>query len=746
MTRGLYKIGKLFATHRWLVLTVWLVILAATVTWASNLSAVLKNNYDIPGTQAQTAQDVLSSDFPQIAGQAATVVFQADSGPITAPAKQQYVAQVLQGVQGLDHVETVTNPYQVANGQMANVSPDGTTALATVYYDNGYQVTTADTGLMTDKINSYESAGQTAGVNVTPGGNTYFTTANTSGDDKKSEVLGVSAAIVILLIAFGSALAMGLPLITALFGLGVGLSVIHLVANWLEVSIIGPTVATMIGLGVGIDYALFVVNRYRENRKDGFDKTDAIGRTTATAGQAVIVAGLTVIIALMGLFLIDIPIISSIAYTAAISVGTAILVAISLMPALLGILGDKIEKANLHHLFKRTGFDHSWANGWAKKVVRYPLWIGLAALIVYVVLIIPVKSIELGPPGENTIPTDNTQRIAYNIISDKYGVGRNGPILLVEQLPTGQSQQQIQAGLTKISQAVQQTSGVASVTYPSLNADKTVAVQAVIPTTSFSSVETEELVNNLQDTVLPKASEGTGFTVQTGGFTATFIDMADKIKQQMPMFIGAVIAVAFLLLVVVFRSLFVPLIAACMIALSALATFGVMVAVFQWGWLSSLIGLDGTGQLVSYVPIMIFAILFGLTMDYEIFLVSRMRESYSETHKNERAVVAGLTRSARIIVAAALIMFCVFASFNTQFSAVIKMFGTGLAVAILIDVFLARMILVPALMKLGGKATWWFPGWLEWIPDMHFEDSSVLDTDKSKKASKSSKARSRQKA
>lgn len=741
MTKGLYKLGRLFAARKWSVLAVWVIIIAGMVIWAHSLSATLNNDYNIPGTQAQAAQDVLSADYPQIAGQAATVVFQAGSGKITDQAKQQYVSQVLQGVKGLAHVETVTSPYQVVNGQMTNVSQDGTTALATVYYDNGYQVTADDIDAMTAKVDSYASAGQAVDASAVPGGNTYFTNANTNASDKKSEVLGVSAAIVILLVAFGSAVAMGLPLLTALFGLGVGLSIIHVVANWFNVSLVGPTVATMIGLGVGIDYALFVVNRFRENRQDGFDKLEAIGRTTATAGQAVIVAGLTVIVALMGLFLIDIPIISSIAYAAAITVGVAILVANTLTPALLSIFGDRIEKLNLHHAFKRTGFNHDTAKRWGSAVTRHPFRFGLAALAVYVVLIIPIKSIELGPPGENTIPKDNAQRVAYNIITDKFGVGRNGPILLVEQLPSGQTQQQIQASLTKISQAVQGTSGVASVSYPSFNQGNTVAVQAVIPTTSFSSVQTEDLVNNLQDNVIPNAVQGTGFDVKTGGFTATFIDMADKIKNQMPVFIGAVIAVAFVLLLVVFRSLFVPLVAALMIALSAGATFGVMVAVFQWGWLSNLIGLDGTGQLVSYVPIMIFAILFGLTMDYEIFLVSRMRESYSEAHDNREAIVAGVTRSARIIVAAALIMFSVFASFNTQFSAVIKMFGTGLAVAIVVDVFLARMILVPALMKVGRGATWWFPKWLEWIPDMHFEDSSVLDPGKPKASKKTGRHR-----
>lgn len=734
MTRALYRLGKIFATHKWIVLAVWIAIIAGSITWANTLNAELRNDNSVPGTNAQTAQDILNADFQQIAGTSATIVFRADPGQIIGTDQQQYVSTVLQGVSSVENVDTVTNPYQVVNNQTPNISQDSTTALATVYYTPNFLVNSSTTDELSSKINSYASAGEAVNVTAIPGGNAYFTTANSDANDKSSEIIGISVAVVILLIAFGSVIAMGLSLLSAGFGLGVGLSLIYVLANWLDISSVGPTVATMIGLGVGIDYSLFIINRYRENKRDGFDKIEAIGRAIGTAGQAVVVAGLTVIAALLGLFLIDIPTISSIAYSSAITVAVAILVANTLLPALLSISSKKIEKINVHRLFGRSGFDISMAKSWGETVTKHPLKFVIGALIVYAILIIPAKSIELGPPGENTIPPDNSQRIAYNIITSEFGVGYNGPILLVEQIPSGQSQQQVQASINQVTQSIQSTDGVAAVTFPSFNSDSTVAVQAVIPTTSFSSVETEDLVNNLQNNVIPSASQGTELEITTGGFTATFIDMAEKIKDKMPIFIGTVILFAFLLLVVVFRSILVPLIAAFAITLSALATFGVMVAIFQWGWGQELIGLDSTGQLVSYVPIMIFAILFGLTMDYEIFLVSRIREAYLESGNNKKAIIMGLAKSGRIIIVAALIMFSVFASFNSQFSAVIKMFGTGLAAAILIDVFLARLILVPALMTLGKDKTWAFPKWLSWIPDLHFEDSSVLDKKSNKKS------------
>lgn len=730
MTNALYRFGKLLARHRILVLFVWLSLLATVVALAIKLDSSLKDNYSLPNTQSQQAQDILSSQFPQAAGTSATIAFQATQGNIADPAKQQYVAEVLKQVMTLQGVAGVSNPYQEVQGQMPNVSKDGTTALSTVSYQSTVAVDTQLADALTNAVNGFSQQGAAVSATAIAGGNLYFVTANGSGSDAESELIGIIAAVVILLIAFGSVVAMGLPLISAILGLGASVSGIYIIASRFEVSSIGPTVAIMIGLGVGIDYALFMVNRYRENLQEGYESEEAVGRTVGTAGQAVIIAGLTVIIALLGLLLIGIPIMSSISFAAAVGVGVAIITANTLLPAMLGVANHGIERFNLHKLFKRSGFNHQWANKWAKIVTKHPVWFGLGALAIFALLIVPVKDMQLGPPGENTIPAGNPQRQVYDIISEKYGPGYNSPFLLVETIPGGQSPEQIQATIQKISLSVMQTSGVAAITPPTFNATGTVAVQAIIPTTDPSSIQTQNLVNTLQDSVLPPATNGSGVSTYIGGLTATFVDMAEKISSKMPLFIATVIGLAFILLVFVFRSLFVPIVAALMIALSALATFGVMVTIFQWGWFKDIIGLSSTGPLVSYVPIMVFAIMFGLSMDYEIFLVSRIREKYTEGEGNTESVVHGVTMTARIIIAAALIMFCVFASFNAQENMVVKMFGTGLAAAILIDVLVARMILVPATLALGKKTTWWMPKWLHKMPDMHFEDSTALPSTK----------------
>ncbi len=728
MTIILYKFGKLLARHSVIVFVLFVIGVASLIYWAKDSQSTLQNSLNLPGTQSQAAQDILNENFPQIAGTSSTVVFQTSDGDITESNKRAYVGQVLSSLNNLDNVAAVSNPYQETNGQTPNISSDGTTAISTINLQNGLEVTTEVTDQLTDTVNQFASEGQSINTVAVAGGNAFFVTANSGTNDITSEIIGVAAAIVILLIAFGSIVAMGLPLVNAFIGLALGISIVHIIASWVQISSIGPTIATMLGLGVGIDYALFITNRYRENTQSGYKNEEAVGRALATAGQAVIVAGLTVIISLMGLVLIDIPILSSIAYAGAVSVAVAIMVSITILPAFLSLTSRWIERYNIHHLFGRSGFKTEIAKGWGKTITRHSLPISAFALFILAILIIPIFSIELGPPGEDTIPPDNPQRTVYSIIENEFGPGFNGPLLLVEQIPSEQPVAQTQEYLQKISTAVLQSDDVLSISPPTFNQDKTIAVQAVIPKSAPDSVDTINLVNSLQENILPNATSDTGIQIYVGGFTATFVDMSEKIADRMPIFIVSVVLMAFILLVLVFRSIFVPLIAALVLLLSASATFGVLVAVFQWGWGGELIGLDSTGPLVSYVPIMVFAILFGLTMDYEIFLVSRIKESFLENSDNKKSIVGGISKSSRIIIAAALIMFAVFSSFNSQVNVVVKMFGTGLAAAIIIDVFLSRMILVPAIMKMGNKLTWWFPKWLEWLPNLHFEESSVIDS------------------
>ncbi len=746
MTKKLYLFARWVAAHKFLTVSIWLLFAVGVVGWAISLNSHLNDNYSVPGTQAQQAADDLGTYFPQVAGPSATVVFESTKGSITGESDQEYVGLVLKQIHELDGVVAITNPFREINGLTPNISQDKTTALVNVNYSTETQVTESVTDSMTSTINDSSATAKKLNIKVIPGGNTYFMTASVGTDDTSAETLGLIAAVIILLIAFGSVVAMGLPLFSALAGLVVGISLTYVLAGWLEVSSVAPTIATMIGLGVGIDYSLFIVNRYREIIRLGHSVPEATGRAIGTAGQAVIVAGLTVIIALMGLQLIDIPIMTSIAYATAVTVGAAIITSVTLLPALLAMFGKNVEKLNVHHLVGNDGTSTKVAAGWGKTITSRPRLWAVIALVIFSIFIIPVFSIELGPPGEDSVPEDNSQRIAYDIISEKFGPGYNGPLLVVSTLPDGQTPESNLANLGTIEQSVAKESGVLAVIPATINQHNTAAIWSIIPTTSPSDPATEELINNVRDNTIPNASDSSGITTYIGGQTATFVDMAELISSKMLLFMVAVIGMAYILLLVVFRSVFIPTLAAGMILLTAGATFGVMVAIFQWGWFGHIIGIDGaTGPLVSYVPIMVFAIIFGLSMDYMIFLVSRIRENYLESNNSKKAIIFGISKSARVIVAAALIMFCVFASFNTQSNVVIKMFGTGLAVAIILDVILARMILVPSIMTLGNKLTWKLPKWLSWLPDLRFEDSSVFD-DKSKPIKKPSTKRKRTKS
>ena len=471
MTHPLYVFAKFIARHKFIAAPLLFLGVGLVIWWAVSLDASLDDNYSIPGSQSEVAASELSANFPQVSGPSATVVFEASDGSITDSTDEQYVGLVLTQIAQLDSVVAIINPYQETDGVQTNISQDGTTALAQVYYAEGTAVTTDLTDAMSATIDSSAQQAEALGITVVPGGNTYFITSNVGTDDTTSEALGLVAAIIVMTIAFGSLIAMGMPLLSALTGLALGLGSTYVFANWFDVSSIGPTIATMIGLGVGIDYALFIVTRYREFLRDGLPVTEAVGRAIATAGQAVIVAGLTVIIALMGLLLIDIPIMTSIAYAAAIAVASAIIVAITILPTLLALTGRGIEKLNVHHLFKTDGTKDTFARGWGKTVTAHPVRWATVAVIIFAILIAPIFGMELGPPGEDTIPANNPQRISYNIVTDKFGVGYNGPLVAVSSLPSGQPTEENSANLQAIEVAVAQTDGVATVSPPTLNQD-----------------------------------------------------------------------------------------------------------------------------------------------------------------------------------------------------------------------------------------------------------------------------------
>ena len=565
-----------------------------------------------------------------------------------------------------------------------------------------------------------------AGVQVAFGGGvTDFFNNPPAGN---ADTIGLLVAVIILLLAFGSVIAMSLPIGTALFGLAVGLSLISLLAAVTTIGTVAPILGTMIGLGVGIDYSLFILTRHRQNLVGGMPMSDSIGLANGTAGQAVLFAGSTVVIAICGLALAGIPYVTWLGLTSALVVLVMMAAAVTLIPALLGLVGEHINRVHAprvrhahrghDHPSLTGGRSHGWAR-WARLVSRHRWAAMLGSLAVLLVLASPLLSMRLGQVDDGSAPSTSTQRRAYELISQGFGPGFNGPLVLAVALPHPGDLGPADA----VAAATTKVPGV-RVAPPQLSpTTRTAAVVIAVPPSSPQSAATESLVNELRNQVLPPAVHGTGAQVYVGGITAGFIDLGQRIQDRLPIFIGAVILLSFVLLMMVFRSVFVPLKAAIMNLLSIGAAFGVIVAVFQWGWLAGLVGISQTTPIVAYVPMMMFAILFGLSMDYEVFLLSRIREEYSETHDNLDSVIDGLSVTARVVTSAALIMISVFLGFVANPEPTVKMFGLGLAVAVFVDATIVRLVLVPATMELLGDANWWLPGWLDKIlPSIRIEE------------------------
>ncbi len=526
-----------------------------------------------------------------------------------------------------------------------------------------------------------------------------------------AEAIGVIAALIILLLTFHSVAAMFLPLATAITGLLTGLSIVGLLSGVIDIPTMAARLGTMIGLGVGIDYALFILSRHRDQVAAGMPIAESIARTNATAGNSVVIAGSTVVVAILGLQLAGIPFVAALGYSAALVVAVAVLVAVTLMPALLGFVGGRVVgncrvKRNRP---AKTGHS-SWVR-WAHWVAHHPWRSSLSATFVLLVLALPVLDMQLGQADAGSAPADTTHRQAYDLLADGFGPGFNGPLLLAVDLGAEPDP----AILDLISADLAADPGVRAVSPAQLNEAGDTALITVVPTTKPQDEATSDLVHRLRDTTLPDVTAGTDVSVLVGGPTAGFIDQSDKISGRLPWFIAAVVALSFLLLMVVFRSLLVPLKAALLNLLSIGAAYGVVVAVFQWGWGRSLIGLDEAVPIASFVPMMMFAILFGLSMDYEVFILSRIREEYQRGHSNIDSVVEGLGATAKVITAAALIMISVFLGFVISPDPTVKMMGVGLATAVAVDATIVRMILVPSTMALVGDPNWWLPRWLDRI-------------------------------
>jgi RND superfamily putative drug exporter len=719
VSRFLDRLGRTAARRHWWFIVGWLIAAVGTVALAAALDGQTNDNFTIPGAQSQQALDLLEERFPSQSGATATVVFEAPQG-IDDPAVRTAIEASIANLQKIPHVTTVADPYGPLGDLIVSKRGDaaGKIALVTVQYD------TQAVDLSLDAYKQLQAAtapAAQAGIRLAYGG-AVVDYANRPPEGN-SDLIGLLAAIVILLFAFGSVVAMGMPILTALFGLGLGIALIHVIAAFTDIGTLAPTLATMIGLGVGIDYSLFIVTRYRENLAAGMDVDAAIGHSVATAGQAVLFAGSTVVIAICGLALSGIPYVARLGYMAGLVVLVMMAAAVSLLPAILGAVGTSIDRWKVRTPWGRR--DHGgqeptetiWAR-WADTVAHHAWPFAIAGTAILLVLAWPVLSMRLGESDDGNLPTSTTQRQAYDLIADGFGPGANGPLLVVLELPSPSDT----SLATTVSEAIAKTPGVSQVLPPQTSPeDPSVVVIDVLPTTSPESAQTESLVGTLRNDVLPAAIGTSGGQAFVGGLTASFIDIGDRISDRLPLFIGAVVLLSFLLLMLVFHSILVPLTAAVMNLLSVAAAYGVTVAVFQWGWFKDVIGLDSTVPIVPFVPMMMFAVLFGLSMDYQVFLLTRIREEYDIIGNTRRAVVLGLARTARVITSAALIMIFVFGAFIANFSPEVKMFGLGLAFAVLVDATIVRMMLVPSIMEILGDANWWFPKWLEWLPRLDID-------------------------
>ncbi len=699
--------------HRKTVILSWIVALIGIGMISGSVGSDFTEEFKLPSSDSQEAFDLLEHKFPQQSGVTAEIVYKAPAGANSAAVKKK-MEGVFAEAEKLPHVSEVASPY--VQGGAAAISKDGEIAYATVQYD-----TTTDK-LEKDDIKKLVAIGRAAdsdGLQVEVGG-APIEEVRSEEEGDSSFAIGLLAAVVILLLTFGSVVAMGLPLLTALFALGVGLSVVTLGTHVFDTAEFAPQLAAMIGLGVGIDYALFILTRFRNGLDDGLEPRDAAIAAVDTAGRAVLFAGVTVIISLMGMLLLGISFLYGVAMAAAIAVLFTMIAALTLLPALLTIAGRRVDRLRIPGLGKRepsTAEDTRWFR-WSREIQRRPVLSALLSGALLIALCIPTLSLRLGSNDAGTDPAGSSTREAYDLLAEGFGPGFNGPFAMVAALPAKGED----AALRILHKKLESEEGVAKVTSITLNPAENTGVFQAYPTTSPQSADTTALLDHIRDNVLPPIEQKTGARLHVGGITAIFEDFGDAISEKLPLFIGVVVLLSALLLMIVFRSVLVPLKAMVMNLLSIGAAFGLIVAVFQWGWGASIIGVDGTGPIISFFPVFLFAIVFGLSMDYEVFLMSRIHEEWEHSHDATASVTRGLALTGRVITAAAAIMVTVFASFMIGEDRIIKLFGLGLASAVFIDAVIIRSVLVPAVMQLFGKRAWWLPDWLDRIlPRLHVE-------------------------
>jgi putative drug exporter of the RND superfamily len=695
--------------HRFTVVTIWVATLAAIAVPYLMLGASYNDAFNLPGMESTKAQSLLQATIPAQAGDSDQIVVHVRHGSVQDPAVQRRVAPMLAEVAALPSVASVQSMY--TPGGAAQISPDRTTAFATVTFDaQADKVPVADT---TRVIRTAQAAAD-ANLQIDLGGAAVTDATGTS--TPSTEYIGILAAAIILFVAFGTLLGMIVPLLVALAGVGTGMITIGLLSRVTTIGTVAPTVAALIGLGVGIDYALFIVTRYRGGLQSGLSPQDAAVRALNTSGRAVLFAGGTVIIALLGMLALRITPLTGIGLSAAATVLFTVLAAITLLPALLALFGTRLITRRQRRRLAIAGpradpADSGFWGRWADLVARHKAAFSIVALLIIAVLSIPTLSLRLGAADAGNDPAGTTTRTAYDLLADGFGPGSNGPLVLVAPLHGPGAA----TALNSLTATLRHTPGVASVQATPATAATRLGVIDVVPASAPQDQATSSLISHLRQDVIPAAEKNTTLQVYVGGATATNGDFAHVLTSKLPLFLGIILAFGCLLLMIAFRSIVIPLTAAVMNLLASAASFGVVVAVFQWGAGSELLGVGKAGPVESILPVIMLAILFGLSMDYQVFLVSRMHEDWQHAKDNHHAVRAGQAGTGRMITAAALIMICVFMAFVFGGQRTIAEFGVGLAAAVTIDAFVVRTVLVPALMHLFGQANWWLPAWLDRI-------------------------------
>ncbi|MGX1673989.1 MMPL family transporter [Streptomyces sp. NPDC055400] len=697
------------ARHRLVVVLLWLLALGATSAAAAVAGSSYSNDYEAPGTESGRATQLLSDGFPGLGGDSDTVVWHTDGSMVRAADVKERMTRTLDRIEHLPGIAAVTGPYEQQS--TSRISADGRTAYATVTFDQqSGDIAKADAQRLVDTAKAAEKNAPD-GLRVELGGSAVALTESAQGH--AAEIVGVVVAALVLLLAFGSLAASALPIATALVSVGTAASGIVLLGHVMTVADFAPMLGMLVGLGVGIDYALFIVTRHRRGLKQGLPVNEAAERAVATTGRAVVFAGATVCIALLGMLILRLSFLNGVAIAASLTVLLTVAASVTLLPALLSFIGMRALSRRQRRRLAEHGPEPERPTGfaarWAAFVERHPRLLGGLALGVITVLSVPTLFLHLGTSDQGNNASSSTTRQAYDLLADGFGPGVNGPLTLVTPIDGAGDQ----VAVSRLESMIGSAEGVSSVTSATYNGSGTAAFLTVVPKSAPQSQRTSELVDRLRSDVIPAAEKGTSLDVQLGGVTASYDDFADVIVGKLPLFVGVVIGLGCVLLLLAFRSIGIPLKAAAMNVAAVASAFGVVVAIFQWGWGSELLGLGRAGPIEPFLPVIMVSVLFGLSMDYQVFLVSRMYEEWLETRDNRRAVRVGLAETSRVINSAAVIMISVFLAFVLSGDRVIAMFGIALAAAVALDAFVLRTLLVPALMHMLGGANWWLPKWLD---------------------------------